>query len=238
MPPKSRSDESSSKSKPTLDPRFIISIEGREFVKYPGLLDLGHSMGIGSLEVESVQLPCSDNGNLAVCKATLTSPEGQVFSDLGDASEANTSARVSKHLVRMASTRALARVLRTYTNIGITADIEMEDADFSGQSRGQTQPRKYTPRKSRENQPVVQPASLPKTGNPNPAPPRVGNGTSPPMSDSQRRAVFAISRRQSISEEQVNALATEMFNHEFDHLTVGEASSLIQHLQSQQAAAA
>ena len=222
--------------KPVLDPRFIIQIEGREFVKYPGLLDLGHQIGLESITVEPVQIPCKENGHLAVCKASVISKEGQGFSDIGDASPENCSARVSKHILRMASTRAIARALRTFTNIGMTCLEELDDADLhdSGNGKGieAAKPagkRQYTKRAGTGTQ-----TTNPPNGKGNTSQPRTGsgNGGSPPMSDAQRRAIFSICKRKGMDEEGINATVNEMFHRDFKALSISEASSLIQHLQS------
>ena len=62
---------SNGNGKPMLDPKWIITIEGSEFIKYPGLLDYSLQKGVESLVVEPLQLPNADNGYFAVCKATL-----------------------------------------------------------------------------------------------------------------------------------------------------------------------
>ena len=59
------------KKRPKLDERWIIEIEGSQFVKYAGLLDYAHQIGISSIEVEPLQLPTKENGNFAICKATV-----------------------------------------------------------------------------------------------------------------------------------------------------------------------
>ena len=115
------------RKKPQLDQRFIISIDGHDFVKYQGLLDLGHQKGISQIEVDTVQLPTSENGNFAICKATVVSKNGESFTDIGDATPLNCSSKVSKHLLRLASTRAIARALRSFTNIGMTCLEELAD---------------------------------------------------------------------------------------------------------------
>jgi hypothetical protein len=121
------------RKKPKLDPRFIISIDGHDFVKYQGLLDLGHQKGISQIEVDTVQLPTPDNGNFAICKATVVSDTGKSFTDIGDATPQNCNAKVSKHLLRLASTRAIARALRSFTNVGLTAIEELSDLnDIAG----------------------------------------------------------------------------------------------------------
>jgi hypothetical protein len=121
------------RGKPKLDDRFIISIDGHDFVKYQGLLDLGHQKGISQIEVDTVQLPTADNGNFAICKATVVSKNGESFTDLGDATPQNCNVKVSKHLLRLASTRAIARALRSFTNIGMTCLEELADLnDIAG----------------------------------------------------------------------------------------------------------
>jgi hypothetical protein len=130
------------RKKPQLDSRFIISIDGHDFVKYQGLLDLGHQKGISQIEVDMVQLPTADNGNFAICKATVVSKNGESFTDLGDATPQNCSSKVSKHLLRLASTRAIARALRSFTNIGMTCLEELADLnDIAGNGSDNKKPK-------------------------------------------------------------------------------------------------
>ena len=223
---KTEKHDAAGKEKASLDPRWIISIEGREFVKYPGLLDLGHQKGLDSIKVEPLQLPSPENSYFAVCKAVVMSKKGETFTDIGDACPENCSKLVSRHLLRMASTRSIARALRSFTNIGMTCLEELDDSAFkgNGNSNNKAKPRA---RKSPSKIPAQSGNSYPKNG----------NGQSPPASDSQRRAIWAISHRMGMDENYVNQMCGEMFNRNLDHLTVSEASSLIQTLQNQQAAA-
>jgi len=115
------------RAKPKLNERFIIKIENKDFVQYAGLLDLGHQKGISQIEVDPIQLPTQDNGNFAICKATVISRTGDSFTDIGDANPQNCNSKVSRHLLRMASTRAIARALRSFTNIGMTCLEELSD---------------------------------------------------------------------------------------------------------------
>lgn len=117
------------KKLPRLDERFIMTLEGKDFVKYPGLLDLGHQKGISTIEVDIVQIPNKDNGNFAICKATVVAKNGDTFTDIGDANPQNCNSKVVKHLLRMASTRSIARALRSFTNIGMTCLEELGDFD-------------------------------------------------------------------------------------------------------------
>lgn len=115
------------RKKPRLDDRWVIEIKGNQFVKSAGLLDLGHQKGISQIEVEPLQFPNKENGNPAICKATVISRVGETFIDIGDANPGNCSSKVVKHLFRLASTRAIARALRSFTNIGMTCLEELSD---------------------------------------------------------------------------------------------------------------
>jgi len=117
------------KKKPKLDERFIKTIEGRDFVLYSGLLDLAHQKGLLKIEVDPLQYPTKNNGYFAICKAAATSKFGEIFVDVGDATPANCNAKVAKHLLRMASTRAKARALRDMDDIGMTCLEELGDLD-------------------------------------------------------------------------------------------------------------
>jgi hypothetical protein len=168
------------RTKPKLDERWITTIEGREFVKYPGLLDLGHQKGLSQIEVDIVQLPCAENGQFAVCKASVVSKTGESFVDIGDANPGNCSSKVSKHILRMASTRAIARALRSFTNIGMTCLEEIDFSDLSGNSSDVARQRvsKQSDKRPRSNPIPADPAETipapaimePNTGN-------GGNGT-------------------------------------------------------------
>jgi hypothetical protein len=117
------------KVRPKLDERFIIQVDGQDFCKYAGLLDLAHQKRLSHLDVEILQYPADSNGMMAICKAKAQTATGDTFSDIGDACPTNCNSRVAKHLIRMASTRAKARCLRDMDNIGYTALEELGDLD-------------------------------------------------------------------------------------------------------------
>ncbi len=112
---------------PKLDKRFIVTIQGKEFVIYAGLLDLAHAKGLQNLTVEAIQFPTPENSFQAICKATLESKDGALYIELGDADPKNVHPTIAVHTLRMAATRAKARVLRNFTNIGMTALEELSD---------------------------------------------------------------------------------------------------------------
>lgn len=245
--------------KPKLDERWITTIEGRDFVRYPGLLDLSHSKGLAQIEVEVLQLPTKDNDHFAVCKATVVSKVGETFVDIGDANPGNCSAKVSKHILRMASTRAIARALRSFTNIGMTCLEELDLADLTG--NGSESPRikgsKPSDKRPRGNPIPKEPAETtpaparmePNAGNggngtksskkpteptkqePNLEPTKTQSPSLPTMSEAQKRAIYNLSRRRGISVEELGKMAFEAYGLELEHLSSKDASSFIRQLQ-------
>ena len=119
--------------KPVLDERFIIQIKRKEtvkeFVLYAGLLDLAHQKGIKRMLVEAIQYPTKDNKMEAICKATVESKDGELFVEMADANPLNVNRMVVEHILRVAATRAKARALRDFTNIGMTCLEELGDID-------------------------------------------------------------------------------------------------------------
>ncbi|MGI6702451.1 MAG: hypothetical protein ACOX42_00160 [Clostridia bacterium] len=108
-----------------IDERFIIQLQGRNYVTYEGLLDEAHRQGLESIKVDVVQLPSDENRMTAVCRAIAKAGE-RTFTDFGDASPSSVGHNLVPHILRMASTRAKARALRDMTNIGITAVEELD----------------------------------------------------------------------------------------------------------------
>jgi len=107
-----------------INERFIISLQGKSYVNYEGLLDLAHQKNLTSVEVELVQIPREENNMTAICRA-IAIADGERFQDIGDASPDSVNSTLVPHLIRMASTRAKARALRDLTNIGMTAIEEL-----------------------------------------------------------------------------------------------------------------
>lgn len=135
------------KAQPRLDPRFIARIDNQDFVKYAGLLDLAHQKRLTNLETEIVQYPTKDNERTAICKAHAKTAFGESFIDFGDANPTNCNAKVARHLIRMASTRAKARCLRDLTNVGMTCLEELGELDdtIGNEEKGTAQRGKVKP---------------------------------------------------------------------------------------------
>jgi hypothetical protein len=246
------------KKKPKLDERFIKTIEGRDFVLYSGLLDLAHQKGLLKIEVEPLQYPTKENGNFAICKATALSKFGEVFSDVGDANPTNCNQKVAKHLLRMASTRAKARALRDFDDIGMTCLEELGDLDevlgeeANGEKSRRNAPRK--PTKPPETQPPQEskaPAGEPKEDKGNGS--NGGNGSSaktkaqekkqepkkdskpdqpaPLMSSAQKNAIYNLSRRRGISVEELEKMSQQNYGVPLESLSSTNASAFIRTLQ-------
>lgn len=112
-----------------IDKKFIVNLQGKEFVTYEGLLDVAHHMKLKSIETELIQIPNSENGNTCIAKAVAKTEDGKEFHGYGDADPSNVNKLIAKHLIRMAETRAKARALRDLTNVGMTAIEELGDEE-------------------------------------------------------------------------------------------------------------
>ena len=224
------------KRRPRLDERWIIEIDKNQFVKYTGLLDFAHQIGISSIEVEPLQLPTKENGNFAICKATAVSKLGESFTDIGDANPTNCNAKVAKHLLRLASTRAIARALRSFTNIGMTCLEELSDLDdVLSKGEGNTKPK--APRRviRKAKAPAAEPKPEPKEPKaeaPKPTPAQeTAASDKPKMSEAQKRAIYNLSRRRGISVEDLEIRAMETYGVQLEELSTADASSFIRNLQ-------
>ncbi|MCK4379047.1 MAG: SWIM zinc finger family protein [Deltaproteobacteria bacterium] len=233
--------------KPKLDDHWITNIQGNDFVKYAGLLDLGHQRGLLKLEVEAVQYPTKDNQHEAICKAVAVSKTGEVFSDIGDANPNNTNEKVSKHLLRMASTRAKARVLRDFNNIGMTALEELGDFDevvVNNTVKKTTSKVRKTPAK-KDPVPIEKGKPAAKKTEKSSSASKKGQEektvkeekqqsretAKPTMSVAQKKAIINLAQRRGISEEDLQAMATDNFDKGFEFLSPTDASKFIRQLQ-------
>ena len=237
---------------PKLDERFLTNIKGKDFVLYAGVLDLATQRGLLKLEVELIQFPTKENGNEAICHAVAVGKNGEVFSDIGDANPNNCHSMITKHLIRMASTRAKARALRDMCNIGIACLEELSDFD---DVIGSDQPKKATPKKAASKAGKKEPKAKPvpkkkpsakveqgpkaKEKKPETAEKVKGNGDSddngksdqPNMSEAQKRAIFNLSRRRGISVEELKKMALDAYGMELENLNSTDASTFIRNLQ-------
>jgi hypothetical protein len=216
-------------------------------VKYAGLLDYAHQIGISSIEVEPLQLPTKDNGNFAICRATVVSKIGESFTDIGDANPINCNAKVGKHLLRLASTRAIARALRSFTNVGLTALEELADLnDVLGNGDQKPKPvqKRKTTRKTKTSAPAKKGNSGKSdksdnskskgngAGEPKAKAPKKSSDTAHPiMSEAQKRAIYNLSRRRGITVEELEQRAQDAYGVDLENLSSKDASSFIRNLQ-------
>ena len=103
---------------------YMIERQGKRFVLYAGLLEEAHSRGLRSIETELLQIPESENGEVAIVRAVVRTEDGK-FTGIGDASPENVNRTIAPHVIRMAETRAKARALRDAINVGVTAFEEL-----------------------------------------------------------------------------------------------------------------
>lgn len=108
----------------------IVYLKGKPFVMYEGVLAAAHSKGVKSLKVIDIQFPNEQNGMTCIMKAELIGKDDTIFIDYGDASPLSVTSQIIPHIIRQASTRAKARVLRDFCNIGICTVDELIDTEL------------------------------------------------------------------------------------------------------------
>jgi len=105
-----------------IDKKFIINLQGNDFVKFEGLLNEFHANGGKSIVTEIVST------EPFIVRATVEGEKG-MYQGMGDADEKNVNKMIVKHKIRMAETRAIARALRWYNNIGMCSADELGGSD-------------------------------------------------------------------------------------------------------------
>ena len=105
-----------------IDARFVVTIQGKPFVKYAGLLEMAHTHGLVTLTANWTY----NDAELSLAQAVATFQDGRRFEEAGDATPANCSGKVAVHFRRVALTRAKARVLRDALGIDLVAVEELD----------------------------------------------------------------------------------------------------------------
>lgn len=122
---------------------FSTKTAGGETISADGLVALAHVKGIWKLESHIIQFPNAENNNMCICEATVGGYDWDPieekivrveFTDIGDASPQNCNRMVAPSFIRMASTRAIGRALRKYTNIDMVCTEELGEDDIATES--------------------------------------------------------------------------------------------------------
>ena len=115
----------------------IIRLQGKEYVTYRGLLFVAHEAGLESVDVKLINWDAESK--MAIVQATVKGERGS-FSDIGDASPSNVNRMIANATIRMASTRAQARALRSYLGVGFTS---LEELPGDQKSKPQPEPKPH-----------------------------------------------------------------------------------------------
>ena len=107
---------------PPIPSEFIVTISGKPFILYHGLLHMAHQQGLLSLHAEFTTV----TDTYALAKATVHMHDGRVFSECGDSTPENVGAKVKPSWRRMALVRAKARALRDALDVAYTCAEELE----------------------------------------------------------------------------------------------------------------
>lgn len=113
--------------------KYVVNVQGKDFITFPGLLAEAHSQGLVGIETTLVNPEAKDS---PIVKAVITlrgeGPQNfKVFTGYGDATKTNVASKVAGALLRMAETRAIARALRFACNIDMTAIEELDSENDS-----------------------------------------------------------------------------------------------------------
>ena len=104
---------------------FIVNIQGdKEFITYEGLLNMFHENGGKEIQTSLEQSMLGEEV-FFIFKAVVTGERG-TYVGYGDACKGNVSPMVIKHMMRIAETRAKARALRDYNNVGMCSVEELD----------------------------------------------------------------------------------------------------------------
>jgi len=201
---------SDKKNLPKINQSKVLKIHGKGVATYEAALDYAHQCGMMSLAVDPIQLPDASNGNTAIFSAKLTTEDGRVFKDIGDANPNNVPRGCTESFIRVASSRAKARVMSDAYNIksllgdilnsaDTSKDNKVIDADFD--VVGQTQ-------QSSQKQ-------------------ALNGGGSKPLSAKQSELIYSLAERKGVDAQ---SLAMQMFGKSVQELQGSEANELIQSL--------
>ena len=199
------------------------------FPRVGGRLRLAHEgSGKLSIQTEVVQF----NESFAVVKATVTTDKGS-FCGFGTASSQRDE-RLADSLLELAETRSIARGLRfsgygvEYTSAEEVSHVMPETEPIGVQNQGKDHKPTNEPQDN-PNKLETKPPVPPKNGN-------NGNGNGGKATGAQCRALYALSRKAQMGDEDLESVLRPLNANRFEDLSITDASRLIQYFQTQVAA--
>jgi hypothetical protein len=197
------------------------------FPRVGGRLRLAHE-GNGKLGIQTEVVRFDES--LAVVKATVSTEKGS-FCGFGTAS-AQRDQRLADSLLELAETRSIARSLRFSGYV-----VEYTSAEEVSHVIPETEPSGVR-NESKDRKPVSEPRE--NQGKPDTKPPvqpkTIGNGSGGKATGAQCRALYALSKKTQMCEEDLQTLLGPLNAGRFEDLTIADASRLIQYFQTQAAA--
>ncbi len=194
------------------------------FPRVGGRLRLAHD-GNGKLSIQTEVVQFDDS--LAVVRATVTTEKGS-FCGFGTAS-AQRDQRLADSLLELAETRSIARSLR-FSGYG----VEYTGAEEVSHVIPETEPA-GPQNESKDRKPVFeQDENQSKQEAKAAAQPKNGNGGK--ATGAQCRALYALSKKAKMCDEDLEGLLKPLNAARFEDLTLPDASRLIQYFQTQVAA--
>ena len=106
----------------------IQKLQGKDYILLSGLLMLAHENGLESVKTSILE---HDRENrFAVVQAVVSGSRG-TYTATGDADPTTCGKKVASAYLRMAETRAIARAMRWFTGVGMTAREELPPREDS-----------------------------------------------------------------------------------------------------------
>ncbi len=194
------------------------------FPRVGGRLRLAHdSNGKLSIQTEVVQF----DDTLAAVRATVTTDKGS-FCGFGTAS-AQRDQRLADSLLELAETRSIARSLR-FSGYG----VEYAGAEEVSHVMSETEPA-GAQSESKDRKPVFDPDES-QSKQDTKAAVQAKNGNGGKATGAQCRALYALSKKAKMGDEDLANLLGPLNAGRFEDLTLSDASRLIQYFQTQVAA--
>lgn len=105
--------------------KYLIDIDGKDFVVFKGLLDIAHTFGLKSIETKIIKLDAKEKQ--CIVEAIVEYQDGTTFTGHGHADPSNLDPKLVPSYIAMAETRAIARALRFGNNVGLTSSDELPE---------------------------------------------------------------------------------------------------------------